>query len=192
MREVARRVSDGSILSLLKGWLRAPIVEESKEGKRKVTPNRQGTPQGGVISPLLANIYLNPLDHRINGSKRQRHRMVRYADDFVVLSPPGRSAEARQEIERWLESRGLAFNASKTRTVTNSGRHSLSGVRGQSAPQPQRATVCACGSHGRKLPGPSGEGEGHPQSSHAMASHCRGGRGSERRGARLEWLLPLR
>lgn len=117
MREVARRVSDGSILSLLKGWLRAPIVEESKEGKRKVTPNRQGTPQGGVISPLLANIYLNPLDHRINGSKRQRHRMVRYADDFVVLSPPGRSAEARQEIERWLESRGLAFNASKTRTV---------------------------------------------------------------------------
>ena len=49
LREVARRVSDGSILSLLKGWLRAPIVEESREGKRKVTPNRQGTPQGGVI-----------------------------------------------------------------------------------------------------------------------------------------------
>ncbi len=115
LREVARRVSDGSLLALIKGWLRAPIVEETKEGQRKVTPNRQGTPQGGVISPLLANIYLNPLDHQINESNR--HRLVRYADDFVVLSPAGQSAPVRQEIERWLESRGLAFNASKTRTV---------------------------------------------------------------------------
>lgn len=115
LREVARRVSDGSILALIKGWLRAPIVEETKEGKRKVTPNRQGTPQGGVISPLLANIYLNPLDHQINESNR--HRLIRYADDFVVLSPPGQSAPVRQQIERWLQSRGLAFNASKTRTV---------------------------------------------------------------------------
>ena len=117
LREVARRVSDGSFLALLKGWLRAPIVEESRAGKKKVTPNRQGTPQGGVISPLLANIYLNPLDHLVNGSNRQRHRMVRYADDFVVLSPVGHSAQVRQEIEAWLDSRGLALNASKTRTV---------------------------------------------------------------------------
>lgn len=115
LREVARRVSDGSLLALIKGWLRAPIVEATREGKRKVTPNRQGTPQGGVISPLLANIYLNPLDHQINASKC--HRMVRYADDFVVLSPPGRSGKARQQIEQWLTSRGLELNASKTRTV---------------------------------------------------------------------------
>ena len=117
IREVARRVSDGSILSLIKGWLRAPIVEESGEGQRKVTPNRQGTPQGGVISPLLANIYLNPLDHRINESNHQRHRLVRYADDFVVLSPPGRGTEVRQEIEGWLASRGLELNTRKTRMV---------------------------------------------------------------------------
>jgi RNA-directed DNA polymerase len=117
LKEVARRVGDGSILALLKGWLRAPIVEESEEGRKKVMPNRQGTPQGGVISPLLANIYLNPLDHQINGSQGQRHRMVRYADDFVVLSPKGQSAQVRREIEGWLDSRGLVLNASKTRTV---------------------------------------------------------------------------
>jgi len=116
MKEAARRVSDGSILALIKAWLRAPIVEE-EAGRRKVTPNRQGTPQGGVISPLLANIYLNPLDHQINGSEGQRHRMVRYADDFVVLSPAGQSAQVRQQIEGWLAGKGLALHAGKTRTV---------------------------------------------------------------------------
>ena len=66
MRVVARRVSDGSVLRLIKGWLRAPIVETDKDGTRRVLPNRCGTPQGGVISPLLANLYLNPLDHGVN------------------------------------------------------------------------------------------------------------------------------
>ncbi len=117
MQKVVRRVSDGAILALIKAWLRAPIVGEDREGRRKVTPNRQGTPQGGVISPLLANIYLNPLDHQINESSRGRHRLIRYADGFVVLSPAGQGAPIRQEIESWLAGRGLTLNALKTRTV---------------------------------------------------------------------------
>ena len=67
LRLVAKRVSDGSVLRLIKAWLRAPIVEEDRDtGRRKVVPNRCGTPQGGVISPLLANLYLNDLDHAVN------------------------------------------------------------------------------------------------------------------------------
>jgi len=117
LRMVAQRVSDGSILALLRGWLRAPIVEEAKDGTKRIMPNKQGTPQGGVISPLLANLYLNPLDHQINEEYHKRHRMVRYADDFVVLSPVGQGGEVRAEIGQWLASKGLALNASKTRTV---------------------------------------------------------------------------
>src|ERR1019366_6226738 len=56
MKAVAQRVSDGSVLRLIKSWLRAPIVEEDKDGPKRVIPNRRGTPQGGVISPLLANL----------------------------------------------------------------------------------------------------------------------------------------
>jgi len=57
MKAVARRVSDGSVLRLIKSWRRAPMVEEDKDGTKRVIPNRRGTPQGGVISPLLANLY---------------------------------------------------------------------------------------------------------------------------------------
>ena len=77
MKAVARRVSDGSVLRLIKSWLRAPIVEEDKDGTKRVLPNRRGTPQGGVISPLLANLYLNPLDHGVNDKTSGHARMVR-------------------------------------------------------------------------------------------------------------------
>jgi RNA-directed DNA polymerase len=193
LKEVARRVSDGSILALLKGWLRAPIVEENEEGRKKVTPNRQGTPQGGVISPLLANIYLNPLDHRINGSRGQRHRMVRYADDFVVLSPKGQSAQARREIEGWLDSRGLALKRQQNaHGEPDAGKHPLPWVWAQSAAGPQRASIYARGSLWRKLSDTPGEDVPHPQSSHAMARHRGGGGRGQCGAARLEWVLPLR
>ena len=78
LRAVARRVSDGSVLRLVNSWLRAPVVEEGKDGKRRILPNRCGTPQGGVISPLLANLYLNPLDHGVNDTTAGRARMVLY------------------------------------------------------------------------------------------------------------------
>ena len=118
---VRMRIVDRSVLQLITMWLRAPIVEE-KEGKRMPpTKNDKGTPQGGVISPLLANIYLHWFDkvfHRSDGPAHwAKARMVRYADDFVEMA---RYQGARlkgwteHQLEGWL---GLVINRQKTRTV---------------------------------------------------------------------------
>ncbi len=117
LRAVARRVSDGSVLRLIKQWLRAPVVEEDKDGTRRVLPNRAGTPQGGVISPLLANLYLNPLDWAVHQRCAGKPVLVRYADDFVILSTPGRGKELHERLSRWLEAKGLTLSESKTRIV---------------------------------------------------------------------------
>jgi group II intron reverse transcriptase/maturase len=114
---VARRVSDGGVLRLIKQWLRAPVIEKDKAGKRRVIPNRCGTAQGGVISPMLANIYLNGLDWEINERKGQGAVMVRYADDFVILSPKGRTEGLRQRLRSWLTEQQLKLNEEKTRVV---------------------------------------------------------------------------
>lgn len=115
MKAVARRVSDGSVLRLIKSWLRAPIVEEDEDGTKRVLPNRRGTPQGGVISPLLANLYLNPLDYGVNETTAAR--MVRYADDFVIACAAGRGGGLLRRLKQWLEAKGLTLNEVKTRTV---------------------------------------------------------------------------
>jgi retron-type reverse transcriptase len=84
MQLVAKRIVDKQILKLIKMWLRAPIVEEREDGKKEYQANKEGTPQGGVISPLLANIYLNVLDTLWAVKKVQEKlgaRLVRYADD---------------------------------------------------------------------------------------------------------------
>ena len=115
MKLVARRTSDGSLLHLIGQWLSAPVVEED-QGKRHVLPNRQGVPQGGVVSPLLANLYLNALDWAVNDpAQRGQPVLVRYADDFVILCAPGQGQALRQRLARWLKARGLQLNEEKTR-----------------------------------------------------------------------------
>ena len=79
--------------------------------------NRCGTPQGGVISPLLANLYLDGLDKAVNEGKQMKAVMVRYADDFVVLCRKGQGAEMHRRLKHWLERRELKLNERKTRIV---------------------------------------------------------------------------
>jgi group II intron reverse transcriptase/maturase len=118
LRLVARRVSDGAILALLKAWLRAPIVERNPDtGRSHTTGNKRGTPQGGVISPLLANLYLNRLDWQVNQRCALRPVLVRYADDFVILSRPGQGSELQARLQRWLDRHGLKLNEEKTRLL---------------------------------------------------------------------------
>jgi group II intron reverse transcriptase/maturase len=116
LRLVARRVSDGSILELVKRFLKAPIVETTG-GKRRISPNDRGTPQGGVISPLLANLYLNSLDHGVNGQSELDAQLVRYADDFVLLCRPGQGPALYERLKVHLAVKGLTLNAAKTRVV---------------------------------------------------------------------------
>lgn len=120
---VKMRVVDGSVLKLIRQWLEAPVVEppEKPGDKPTVKRNDKGTPQGGVISPLLANIYLHWFDkafHRTDGPAHwAKARLVRYADDFVVLARH-QSQRLRQHIEdkleKWLK---LELNREKTRVV---------------------------------------------------------------------------
>ena len=116
-----KRIADGQVLKLIRGWLEAPIVERDENGKPKVSRSGEGTPQGGVISPLLANIYLHWFDkvfHFKDGpAVWAKARLVRYADDFVILARhqgPRLRAFVEEKLEAWL---GLTINRDKTRIV---------------------------------------------------------------------------
>jgi len=93
------------------------VEHDPDTGWPTITGNRRGTPQGGVISPLLANLYLNRLDWQVNECCEQRPVLVRYADDFVILSRPGQGAELLARLKRWLDAHGLTLNETKTRTL---------------------------------------------------------------------------
>ena len=119
MQVVAKRVVDKQILKLIKMWLRAPIVEERGDGKKECKGSDKGTPQGGVISPLLANIYLNVLDTLWVVKKVQERlgaRLVRYADDSVILCR-GNTGRILKGIKRVLDDLGLILNEEKTCVV---------------------------------------------------------------------------
>ena len=107
MQRVEEHVSDGRILGLLRSWLEQDILRDMQ----RWTPT-EGTPQGAVISPLLANIYLHPLDERMAA---RGYRMVRYADDFVVMCKSREEAEAAlAEIRAWVADNGLRLHPDKT------------------------------------------------------------------------------
>jgi RNA-directed DNA polymerase len=119
MQLVAKRIVDKNILRLIKMWLKAPIVEERGDGKKEYKGNDKGTPQGGIVSPLLANIYLNVLDTIWKIEKVQERlgaRLVRYADDCVALCK-GNADQILKGIKAGLDSLGLTLNEEKTRVV---------------------------------------------------------------------------
>jgi len=110
MERVAKKVADSRVLELVEAMLQQEVME----GLRHWTPEA-GTPQGAVISPLLSNIYLDPLDHEVAGSG---YEMVRYADDFVILC--GSEAQARAalaKVQQWTATAGLRLHPQKTRIV---------------------------------------------------------------------------
>lgn len=117
MKTVAERVVDGAMLALVKRFLEAPIVDE-RDGGRPKRP-RQGTPQGGVISPLLANVYLHLLDRNFRRHVQRgelRGRLIRYADDFVLLTPYRPDRELAW-LHRVMTRLGLTLHRDKTRVL---------------------------------------------------------------------------
>lgn len=110
MERVGRKVADGRVLKLVQGFLTQGVME----GTEQWTPTA-GAPQGAVLSPLLSNVYLDPLDHQMS---RNGYEMVRYADDFVILCRNRQEAErALEEIKRWTAQAGLTLHPEKTRIV---------------------------------------------------------------------------
>ena len=107
MERVKEHVSDGRVVELIEAFLQQDIIKDME----RWTPTG-GTPQGAVISPLLANIYMHALDCQM---KQKGYRMVRYADDFVVLCRSAEQAQAAlAEVTAWVEANGLSLNAEKT------------------------------------------------------------------------------
>jgi RNA-directed DNA polymerase len=122
MQMLERRIADRSVLKLIRLWLECAIVEKDERGRRQTTKPEQGTPQGGVISPLLANVYLHAMDRAFHEDEDGPYqaanaRLVRYADDFVVMA-----RWIGPRITNWLEDKlerdlGLTINRDKTHIV---------------------------------------------------------------------------
>lgn len=124
MEKIERRISDGSVVRLIRSWLRVPIAEENNKGGWDYSGGKKkkhGIPQGGVISPIFANIYLHDFDKAFReGSEELKQcgaKVVRYADDFVVMARY-MTARVRREVRRIIEEElKLKINLEKTRIV---------------------------------------------------------------------------
>lgn len=111
LEQIGRRIADGTVMELVRQYLKAGVMETAKNWK----PTLQGTPQGSGISPLLANIYLNPLDHLMSQAGKE---MVRYADDFVICCRTEAEAQkALGMVEAFAKEAGLQLHPQKTRIV---------------------------------------------------------------------------
>ena len=110
LARVEEQIADGRVLELVNAYLHQGVMSETA-----ILLSEAGTPQGAVISPLLSNIYLNPLDHQM---AKKGFEMVRYADDFVILcGTKDEAEEALREVAQWTEANGLMLHAGKTRIV---------------------------------------------------------------------------
>jgi RNA-directed DNA polymerase len=115
MELVEAQVSDGRVLRLIERYLKQDVLDTA----RRWTPE-EGTPQGAVLSPLLSNIYLDPLDHLMADAGFE---MIRYADDFVILCKTHSAAQrALQTVQQWTATAGLTLHPDKTRLVDNTQR----------------------------------------------------------------------
>jgi len=118
---LARRIADKAVLHLIKMWLKVPVQERDEQGRPQFSGgkrSKQGTPQGGVISPLLANIYINRLLKAFARSelmKRSEARIVNYADDFVVTCRLGTADKVLAQVRHWIVGMKLTLNEAKTR-----------------------------------------------------------------------------
>ena len=107
---VKERVADGQVLELIESFLKQGVMDG-----HETWTSEEGTPQGAVVSPMLANVYLNPLDHNM---AHRGYAMIRYADDLVILCRTQQEAEeALQELRSWTEQAGLKLHPDKTRIV---------------------------------------------------------------------------
>ena len=121
VRCLSRRIADGHMLSVIKQWLRVPVVERTEDGERRTTDaadKNRGVPQGGPLSPMMANLYLRRfiLAWKLFGHERRlQARVVNYADDLIICCRPGKGREAMKAFRSLMARLGLTVNERKTR-----------------------------------------------------------------------------